>query len=724
MQSDASSASLDPSPLDELRPLYMLPADNFVEEALIPCFRWAHTARCMSGFFSSAALADLAPGLATYIAESNEPLRLVVSPYLSPEDVAAIEAGVRGRADVIEEQLGPLLATEEEIAHHAVACLSHLLRHGRLELMVAVPRRGMFHPKVWLFGRDDLVLAAHGSSNATFAGLRQNFEQVNVARSWQDPSQKYVAEKLLFTFERLWNNAEEGCEVVSASEAVRRSILQAYDGPAPTEEQLLQLYARASGVEDQPEPRVINPDIPPQAGFAIPEGLRFEDGPFGHQGQAVDAWCAAGFRGVLEMATGSGKTITSMIAAYRLHERVGPLLIVIAAPYVPLIGQWCQEVEAFGLRPLNLTQLGGAERRARALSQAGRRLRLGISQAEVVVVSHDTLCTAEFIAAVAKLTCDRLLIADEAHNLGRPGFISLSPQCFDHRLGLSATPDRQYDPDGTRALYAYFGDVVFSFTLEQAIGCCLVEYDYHVHPVHLSDEEMDEWRAISAKIRQNAWRAEDGSGDDYLNKLFRDRRLLLEMAVNKLTKLEELIDEKEAASLRFTLIYTSDKGPSQLERVNDLLNRRGVLFHQLTAAETADRAQTERILRSFQSAEIRVLTAKRVLDEGVNIPQICRAYVLASTTVGRQWIQRRGRLLRTCSAIGKTHSVIHDLIALPPADEGGLDADSRALVRSELKRVQEFARLARNAGKSNGPLATIRAMVDMAFLEGGGATWQ
>jgi superfamily II DNA or RNA helicase len=681
----------------------------------------------MTGFFSSDALAELAPGLATYIASSEEPLRLIVSPFLRAEDLTAIQDGVKTHADVLSNHLIPMLMTEDDIAGHALRCLSYLLRVGRLELKIAISRRGMFHPKVWLFERAGRTLGIHGSSNATNAGLRSNFEQVSVARSWQDPNQRYITEKLQFTFRRLWENIEDGCEVVTATDALRRSLIEVFNGEAPTEEQLLSLYARAA-VGTGADRGVDTPDSgkaePEASVFQIPKYLRYEDGPFAHQGAAVTAWCEAGFRGVLEMATGSGKTITSMVAAYKLHKEVGPLLIVVAAPYVPLISQWCEEIGEFGLRPINLTEAAGAAQRARLLQRAGRRLRLGVSTAEAVVVSHATLCTAEFVQAVGNIDCARLLIADEAHNLGRPSFTSLSPKCFDYRLALSATPEREYDPEGTQALYAYFGPVVFTFTLEQAIGHCLVEYDYYVHPVYLTEEEMDQWRAISHRIRQNAWRAEAGRTDDFLNKLFRDRRLLLEMAENKLEALRLLLDSEDVRSLRYTLIYASDKGPTQLERVNDMLHQRGVLFHQLTAEETANRIQTTRIIESFREGEIRVVTAKRVLDEGVNIPQICRAYVLASTTVGRQWIQRRGRLLRTCESIGKTHSVIHDFIALPPIDEGGLDQDARSLIHSELRRVQEFARLARNAGRDDGPLVTVRQMVDMAFVDGGGAGWQ
>lgn len=195
----------------------------------------------------------------------------------------------------------------------------------------------------------------------------------------------------------------------------------------------------------------------------------------------------------------------------------------------------------------------------------------------------------------------------------------------------------------------------------------------------------------------------------------RDRRALLETASCKISALATLLNEEDTGSLRHALVYTTDKEPKQLNDVNKLLRDKGIMFHQLTSEETVRRAQTKQIIKSFQEGEIQMLTAKRVLDEGVNVPQICKAFILASTTIERQWVQRRGRLLRTCSAINKTHSVIHDLVALPPDMEGGLDPEARTLVRSELRRAQEFARLARNAGRPDGPLATIGKMVDAAY---------
>ena len=721
------SAILDENPLIEssgnalhhlegIRPLYFLPNDPLADEVLIPGFQVAASVDCMAGFFSSEVLASLAPGLATYIASSQNSFRLIVSPLLRSEDKEAIENGLKSAEEVSNEILEDLIVTEDLLQRHTLKCLSWLIREGRIEIKIALMKDALFHPKVWLFKSKEDILAAHGSSNMTYSGIRKNIEQVAISKSWQDPIQQYTANKFAEQFHGLWEDKEDNCTVVPMSKAIQQRIVRSYSSNVPpNEDELRDLYRRATEISEEPESYdILSPVV--TNSFAIPKGLRFEDGPFEHQGKAVKAWCEAGYRGILEMATGSGKTITSMICAYRLYESHKPLLIVVAAPYVPLIEQWCEEILLFGLKPINLTILGNATKRAGELQKLKRQFNAGISDIKIIVVSHDTLCTSEFSNTVQNFECDRLLIADEAHNLGRRSFINNPPEFFEHRLGLSATPIRQYDQQGTDALFEYFGPVASQFTLEEAIGHCLVDYDYYVHPVYLTDDEMDDWFYLTGKIKQNSWRSNEGQPDEYLAKLFRNRRVLLESATDKISTLRALLDNHNISEMQHTLIYTSDKRPEQLEAVNRVLRDKGILFHQLTAAETDNREQTKDIIRSFQEADIQVLTAKRVLDEGVNIPQICKAFILASTTVERQWIQRRGRLLRTCTAIGKTHSVIHDLLALPPGMDDKLDPDARALVRSELLRAQEFARLARNAGRPDGPLPIIDRLVDAAYL--------
>ncbi len=701
--------------LDQVPPIYILPEDQLAEEVLIPSFMVSKKVDCMVGFFSSAVLASLASGLATFINQTRSSFRLVVSPLLQPEDMAAIEKGIKPTEDIANRILEELIISEDLIQQHTLKCLTYLLQEKRVEIKIALMKDGFFHPKIWLFENSGDVVAVHGSGNATFGGTRKNIEQLVISRSWQDKNQQYVTKKLATEFNRFWEHQVADCIVVPISEAVKKSLVSKYhlEYP-PSEEDLNSLYARAKYEVEQAELFSSLPHTNKE--FIIPSWIRFNDGPFNHQGRAVNAWCESNHCGILEMATGSGKTITSMIGANRLYLEHKPLLIVVAAPYIPLIEQWCQEINQFGLNPINLTTAGNASKRAKVLMKLRRRLRTNLTNVEVVVVSNDYLCTNEFQAAVQKFDCTRLLIADEVHNLGRPSFIKNPPQYFEYRLGLSATPVRQYDEEGTEELLHYFGPVVFRFSLEEAIGRCLVEYDYYVHTVYLTDAEMDDWFDLTGKIKQLSWRSDDKKTDDYLAKLLRDRRSLLETASRKVSMLENVLEKENVDNLMHTLIYNSAKGPKQIKNVNKLLRTKNIIYHQLTAQETVNREKTKELIQSFQNGEIQVLTAMRVLDEGVNIPQISKAYILASTTVEREWVQRRGRVLRTCNSINKKFSVIHDFLALPEGYESGLDPEAKSLVRSELLRTQEFARLARNAGRPDGPLATINKMAFAAYL--------
>ncbi len=693
------------------RPIYILPEDPFVEDVLIPSFAASANVDCMVGFFTSEVLSSLAPGLATFVNESSGTFRLIVSPVLRSDDWAAIEDGISDVSDVVRSIFDEVLVTENAIQRHTLECLTWLLRQGRMEIQIALMKEGLFHPKVWLFhDNHEQTLCAHGSTNLTAAGMHRNIEQVAVCTSWGTNNDVYTIGRLREEFEGLWRHRTKNCVVVPIPDVVRKQLVQTYTTAAPPQEfDVSMLYGKAiEATEEETDPDY------PRSEFHIPSWLRYSDGPFSHQGEAVDAWNNAGRRGILEMATGSGKTITAMIAAHGLYQDVDSLLIVVAAPYVPLVQQWCDEIRPFGITPIDLTAQSGSKARSIVLNRIGRRLRRRVSNVEAVVVTHRTLSASDFQDAVSKMDTSTLLIGDEVHGLGSEGFISDPPEFFDHRLGLSATPVRQYDNEGTEALFEFFGEPAYQFTLDQAIGVCLVPYDYFVHPVELTDDEMDRWLALTEKIRLNSWR-EDEEPNAYVQKLLIDRRAVLENASKKVDALLGVLEAEGPRDIAHTLIYASDKAPDQLERVNRTLRDLDVRFQQLTYEESGDRARTKQIISSFQRGNLQVLTAKRVLDEGINIPQIQKAFILASTTVERQWVQRRGRLLRKCDEVGKTHSEIHDFIALPPYSQD-LDKDSRRLVESELKRVQEFARLARNAGLPGGPLVIIKTLIEAAYL--------
>ena len=612
-----------------------------------------------------------------------------------------------------DETMEKLIPDADDLANHTLSCLAWLISVGRLDVRIALMKDALFHSKAWMFKYADACAALHGSANMTGQGLRRNREQLSLARSWMSSEAKDTFDELSDEFEVLWAGGDDHCVTLELPDAVSSRILREFKGDRqPTEDDFRRLWRRAHELPDEPVKIDSILAAESQRDFSIPDWLEFRTGDYAHQGRAIDAWNAQNHCGVLEMCTGSGKTLTALAAAQLLHEQEGPLLIVVAAPYNVLVSQWCEEILLFGLRPVNMTEASGRAGRARELADARRRLRKGVSASEAIVVSNDTLCTSDFQEELRKFTGKKLLIADECHNLGAANFISSPPEFFDYRLGLSATPVRQYDDEGTDRLFAYFGDPCFSYTLEEAIGVCLTPYEYHVTFIELNADEMAEWREISEKISRLAWKIEAGKKDEYLESLFLMRRRILETAHAKIETLNELIEKFGPRNLEYTLIYATDKDPGQLQDVNRLLKSYGILFHQLTAEETSKPAKSKSILDSFQSGDLKVLTAKRVLDEGVNVPQIMRAYILASTTVRRQWVQRRGRLLRTCKAIGKEFAVIHDLVTLPPevAAGGAVDDDAKKIVNSELDRVWEFARLSQNAAVTGGPLEAVEKM--------------
>ena len=230
------------------RPLYILPKEPVAEEVLIPGFKSATQVDCMMGFFSSEILVSLAPGLATFINCSNESLRLIISPLLRTEDREAIENGITSPEDIANVVLEDFVVTENAIAQHTLKCLSWMLRHGRVEIKIALMKDALFHPKVWLFREGNDVIAAHGSSNMTYAGIEKNIEQVSISKSWEDTNQSYITEKLGDQFRQLWTNYDETCTVIPIPQAIEENLLKTYNSDIPpTEAEFHTLYEEKTG---------------------------------------------------------------------------------------------------------------------------------------------------------------------------------------------------------------------------------------------------------------------------------------------------------------------------------------------------------------------------------------------------------------------------------------------------------------------------------------------
>ena len=648
-------------------------------------------------------------------------MRLIVSPNISAQDVAALRDGVSTPSEVLEARLQELLGeakvSASALVKHTLECLAYLLSTNRLQMRIAwLKDGGLFHPKVWFFQDDKNTVVAHGSSNFTAAGLVQNHEQVRVEASWQSEVAIETIETLSGEFEALWNGSRNYMLSVELPVAVKNDLLREYSpSRPPTPEDFARAWNRdAKKIQALAQEIAVGTQLFPQQ-LKLPHGINIESGPFGHQGKAVSNWEKAGRRGVMAMATGSGKTITALAAAARLQDDCESLLIVVSAPYRPLIRQWIDEVAAFGVEALP-TKVSARQQTDR-LDLAVRSLVSKVSMIQVAVVTQSYLTTREFRSVLDAIPeqIKTLLIADEVHNLGSARFISDPPERFDYRLGLSATPERQYDPDGTRALFDFFGKKVFEFSLAEAIGVCLVPYNYYLHRVSLTDDEFEEWQHLTALLVRTGFGsrdqdpAESAKLPSRVTALLNKRRKVIESAQNKVLALRSLLSEKSRDKIRHTLIYATDKGRGQLLAINDMLqNELHLTIHQLTAEETQNKRHASSLLDRFAAGEYHAITCMRVLDEGVDVPQVSNGYLLASNTVKRQWIQRRGRILRRCDAIGKKLAHLHDFAVIPPnpGDSGG-----RAILKSELARAREFAELAENAGSKGGPFDQIEKIM-------------
>ena len=252
------------------------------------------------------------------------------------------------------------------------------------------------------------------------------------------------------------------------------------------------------------------------------------------------------------------------------------------------------------------------------------------------------------------------------------------------------------------------------FTLKDAIDCgALVHYLYYPLLVELTPDESDRYlkltRAISRKLlynSQNRRPSHDEFDTPDLTPLLMQRARLIGAAANKLVALKTLMQERLNTS--HTLFYCGDgssDSTQQLTAVTHLLGTElGYRVNTYTAATSLP--DREQLRQQFESGALQGLVAIRCLDEGIDIPTIKHAVILASSTNPRQFIQRRGRILRPDP--GKDRATLYDMVVLPPELDRDTLAIERNLLKKELLRLIEFADLADNAAAARSQLLTLQ----------------
>lgn len=654
------------------------------------------------GFFSSSSLVNISRGLSYLAQKKDAHIYLVVSPYLSKEDVEAIKKGYEKREIIERALVRSFSEPKDDFESERLNFLCHLIEEGILDIQVAEKANstseddiGMYHEKIGVFEdeKGDKV-AFSGSLNESDNAFSSNFESIQVFKNWEEPKRCLGIED---DFERLWQNKTNGLKIYDFPKAVKEALFR-YRKPSYHKD--IDEFERTKKIE-----KMIEEERP---SYKCPFDLH------DYQKKAINKWANQGFKGLFDMGTGTGKTVTALTAAVKLLERMDyHLATIIVCPQTHLVEQWIEEKDHFNIRFITGYSSGKYKDYRSELSKAVQDFNDGVAPYFYFITTNASYRTPAVQKILSGIKGPVLFIADEVHNLGSSGLKNMLNPAFKFRIGLSATIERHGDQEGTDALFQYFGEKVIEYGLKEAIfnDEVLTRYYYYPVLVTLTDDEISEYIKLTDEIRKNSY-PKDGKfsltkkGEYYVMR----RARLVAVASNKISALESQI--KPYSDKHNLLVYcgagrlSTDEGEEerQIDEVTKLLgNGLGMKVARYTSQESTE--ERKAIAERYKAGEVQALVAIKCLDEGVNIPSIETAFILASTTNPKEYIQRRGRVLRRFP--GKKYSYIYDFITLPASldkidnyDESFV-ASFKALARNEVARMTEFAELAENGSDSD-----------------------
>jgi len=639
------------------------------------------------GYFSSAIYALAWPSLREFV-DNGGRIRLICSPVLSDEDVAAMTAGYAARDDdaqgtLLKEEFRQLLVTPGTVKPAKV--LASLVALNVIDIRIAwvgevaggKPRR-LFHDKVGIF--EDITgnaVAFKGSMNETWPGLALdgNLESVDVFLNWVgEREQARVADERSY-FERLWNNQFPGVTTVPLPAVARDALVTASD-PEHWRELVEEICV----------------EIQAAAGWS-PESKANGRVPRPHQVAALDAWEARGRRGIFEHATGSGKTFTALCAIKDSFSRNEVALVLV--PSDLLLRQWASELRStFDSLDLRLLVCGGGNSDWKGEGRLQAWTRIGSGAPRIVLSTIQTASSVEFLQA-CRGGSHIFLVADEVHRLGAQQARQILAMDTGARLGLSATPVRFGDPTGTALIFDYFDGVVPPpFSLVDAIKAgTLTPYAYNVRSVRLNPEEQKNWNSLTKEIRKRvaqslAQKHIDTDVELRLKMLLIRRARIIKSASEKVSAAASIVKSAYRSGQHW-IVYCEDK--VQLAAVRDAIKAAGCT--DIFEYHNAMSGDPRRTLDLFE-AQGGIVVSIRCLDEGVDIPAVSHALILASSKNPREFIQRRGRVLRKSPT--KSISHVYDVLVTPLFDPD--EPPALAILEGELARAIEFGTHAINPG--------------------------
>lgn len=683
------------------------------------------------GYFSSSAINLLSVGFATFISKGGN-MRMVINHLLSAKDKEAIWR-VEDNPNEIKvfdlTDIAGLQRSLDDYGTHFFECLAYLIAEKRIEIKVIKPKngKGIAHYKSGVFSDGQDFVGYQASCNFTLYGLTENLEHLQAFLSWEDGRSNKFINSQLMDIENYFTEKDKNVEYIPVQEI--EVILKDRFGKKDINELLVQeeqlLRKKQSMISNPILKNTISKLFRDIEIVRRAPKFPYSEGPREYQKIAFEKWKNNNQQGLFAMATGTGKTITSLNCLLEIYKKTGYYKALILVPTITLVKQWENECKKFNFTSIVKVCSKTHWKNDFAAILTRERLSPTEQVSYIVISTYASFARENIFSELNQLPAKTLLIADECHNMGSGTLLKLLPKVnCKRRIGLSATPERQFDEEGNKKLFSFFNnenEYTYEYSMEEAIKKeVLCRYFYYPHLVSLTESEMRDYMEISLKISK-FYKSESDSfnNNPILTALLLARKRIIHKAFNKVSVFRDILKEQYEmkANLKYTLVYVPEGNDpndyfetdrftekDETDKDNDAVHLIDVFTE---AVRDIDKRTTikrfisgtnnkEYILEQFANGEIDVLTSMKCLDEGVDVPRAELAIFCASTGNPRQFVQRRGRILRKHPE--KQCAYIHDLVVIPEINPNSESYNmERSILKKELERVNNFALLSENS---------------------------
>lgn len=666
------------------------------------------------GYFSRTALCVCTDEILSFILNNNGKLNLICNDKLFLDDADAIENGYRLREikAITMDDIRYLLEQHDENDDFRVfsfKCLSYLIALNRLDIKIVKTDKLVHFKTGYATDTDNNLVAFSGSVNYTLSALLFNYEQLTTYCSWKEPALNKRINDLVEPIKQLWNEEIKELPLVTGKE-IAEYIREKY--PVESIGELQEEYEIIKQktykfIHSEINNQTIVAENKGESFFSFPENMNPRD----YQEAAINNWIKNNYQTLYAMATGTGKTLTSLFSANTLYVTKRFKSILILVPLKDLVDQWAKDVEKYFSG--QVVKINSSEKNWKETLKDYRIINLAKETPNpiVIITTYDSFQSYYKTIYDSIVIKDTLLIADEVHNFGSQNNQKVLSKEFVYRIGLSATPKRAYDDKGTKAIFDYFcpSNEPYVFTIEDAINNnCLCHYDYHPIFVELTEEEMQEYSELSDAIRKKSVMEDSNdSPSEELTLLLKKRHRIIERADNKLPIFCSYFNElQQKEKINKSIVFCPEgKNDEQNDIINEYHSRIWEICkknHKLLRMQQYVQNTPKTVLKDFENGKLDILFAKKRLNEGIDIPSTEKAFFVASSTSEREFVQRRGRILRKFP--GKTKAYIYDFVVIPPSETlfSYDEKDKKSITDSEMKRVLEFAKTADNFSKIYG----------------------